>query len=165
MEPIRPAVDTYVLDLLERRTFRKVEFVESSEGHVRLRGPLTHELAETMPIWARSLAPTAEHVAHVFGRAIAGKYQAVTPLTRRRTRDAQAIVKARKTWATTTRGSSSAKQRPTDATERTALTCLDCGGPVTNRRHVRCDRCIGADPRQTPELRGRRGAAIAARKR
>ena len=29
---------------------------------------------------------------------------------------------------------------------------------------MRCDRCIAADPRQTPELRGRRGAAIAARK-
>jgi hypothetical protein len=36
---------------------------------------------------------------------------------------------------------------------------------VTNHRHVRCDQCIAADPRQTPELRGRRGAAIAARKR
>jgi len=35
---------------------------------------------------------------------------------------------------------------------------------VTNQRHVRCDACIAADPRQTPELRGRRGAAIAAPK-
>jgi hypothetical protein len=34
-----------------------------------------------------------------------------------------------------------------------------------NHRHVRCDACIDADPRQTAELRGRRGAAIAARKR
>jgi hypothetical protein len=30
---------------------------------------------------------------------------------------------------------------------------------------VRCDGCIEADPRQTPEIRGRRGGAIAARKR
>ena len=42
--------------------------------------------------------------------------------------------------------------------------CSDCG-VVTNHRHLRCDECIDADPRQTPELRGRRGAAIAARKR
>ena len=31
--------------------------------------------------------------------------------------------------------------------------------------HVRCDACISADPGQTPEVRGRRGAAIASRKR
>jgi hypothetical protein len=36
---------------------------------------------------------------------------------------------------------------------------------VTNHRHVRCDGCIAADPQQTAELRGRRGTAIAARKR
>lgn len=37
-------------------------------------------------------------------------------------------------------------------------------GPA-GRRHVRCQTCIGADPRQAPELRSRRGAAISARKR
>jgi hypothetical protein len=36
---------------------------------------------------------------------------------------------------------------------------------VTNPRHVRCEACIDADPASTPEIRGRRGAAIAARRR
>jgi hypothetical protein len=44
-------------------------------------------------------------------------------------------------------------------------TCPDCGGAVTNPRHARCDACIAADPAQAAEIRGRRGAAIAARKR
>jgi len=44
-------------------------------------------------------------------------------------------------------------------------TCPDCGGAITNPRHVRCDGCIAADPAQASEIRGRRGAAIAARKR
>jgi hypothetical protein len=44
-------------------------------------------------------------------------------------------------------------------------TCPDCGGAVTNPRHVRCEACIAADPAQAPEIRGRRGATIAARKR
>jgi len=44
-------------------------------------------------------------------------------------------------------------------------TCPQCGGPVSNNKHVRCQDCINADPRQTAELRGRRGNAIAARKR
>lgn len=67
MEPVRPEVDAFVLDLVEQRTFRKVEFVETSDGHVRLRSPLTHDLAETMPRWAQLLAPIAEHIAHVLG--------------------------------------------------------------------------------------------------
>jgi len=50
---------------------------------------------------------------------------------------------------------------------RSLLRCdlSDCGRAVTNPRHVRCDACIAADPAQAPEIRGRRGAAIAARKR
>ncbi len=76
MEPVRPEIDAFVLDTIERRTFRKVDFTETSDGHVRLRSPLTHELAETMPRWAGSLGPVAEHVGHVFGKAMAGTYSA-----------------------------------------------------------------------------------------
>jgi hypothetical protein len=166
MEPVRPEVDAFVLDMIERRTFRKVEFIETSEGHVRLRSPLTHELAETMPQWAKSLGPIAEHVAHVFGKAMAGTYSAATPLTSRRLRDAQAVVQARKVEATRRAAAGRVLQRP--AAQPAALplwTCPDCGGAVTNPRHVRCEACIAADPAQAPEIRGRRGAAISARKR
>ena len=166
MEPVRPEVDAFVLDMIERRTFRKVEFSETSDGHVRLRSPLTHELAETMPQWAKSLGPIAEHVAHAFGKAMAGTYSAATPLTSRRLRDAQAVVKARKVEATRRAAAGRVLQRP--AAQPAALplwTCPDCGGAVTNPRHVRCEACIDADPASTPEIRGRRGAAIAARKR
>jgi len=57
-----------------------------------------------------------------------------------------------------------ALQKPASAT-KSQWTCPDCGQPVANHRHVRCDACIAADPAQTTEIRGRRGAAIAARKR
>jgi hypothetical protein len=166
MEPVRPEVDAFVLDMIERRTFRKAEFTETSDGHVRLLAPLTHELAETMPQWATSLGPIAEHVAHVFGKAMDGSYSAATPLTSRRHRDAQALVKARKVEASRRTAAGRVLQRP--AAQPAALplwTCPDCGGAVTNPRHVRCEACIDADPAPSPEIRGRRGAAIAARKR
>ncbi len=166
MEPVRPEVDGFVLDMVERRTFRKAEFTETAEGHVRLLAPLTHQLAETMPQWAKSLGPIAEHVTHVFGKAMDGSYSAATPLTSRRHRAAQAVVKARKVEATRRAAAGRVLQRP--ASEPTALplwTCPDCGGAVMNPRHVRCEVCIAADPAQAPEVRGRRGAAIAARKR
>lgn len=165
MEPVRPLVDAFALDLLERRTFRKVEFTETADGHCRLRAPLTHDLAETMPTWARAVAPVAEHVAHVLGQAMAGKYSQATPLTGRRTRSAQVAVKARKAAVQRAAKSTTVRQRPTGQTATAAWSCPDCGARVANHRHVRCDACIAADPQQTNELRGRRGAAIASRKR
>ena len=84
----------------------------TSDGHVRLLAPLTHELAETMPLWAKSLGPIAEHVAHVFGKAMDGTYSAATPLTSRRHRDAQAVVKARKVEATRRAAAGRILQRP-----------------------------------------------------
>ncbi|MGO9334146.1 MAG: CRISPR-associated endonuclease Cas1 [Acidimicrobiales bacterium] len=166
MEPVRPEVDAFVLDMVERRTFRKAEFTETSDGHVRLLAPLTHELAETMPQWAKSLGPIAEHVAHVFGKAMDGTYSAATPLTSRRHRDAQAVVKARKVEASRRAAAGRVLQRsPVQPAALALWTCPDCGGAVTNPRHVRCEVCIAADPAQAPEIRGRRGAAIAARKR
>jgi CRISPR-associated endonuclease Cas1 len=166
MEPVRPDVDAFVLDMVERRTFRKAEFTETSDGHVRLLAPLTHELAETMPLWAKSLGPIAEHVAHVFGKAMTGAYSAATPLTSRRHRDAQAVVKARKVEASRRAAGGRVLQRPPVQPAAPALwTCPDCGKAVTNPRHVRCEACIAADPAHSPAIRGRRGAAISARKR
>jgi CRISPR-associated endonuclease Cas1 len=163
IEPVRPQVDAFVLDLLGRRTFRKVEFTETTDGHCRIKAPLTHELAETVPRWSQALGLIAETMVHTLGQAMAGKYIAVTPLTGTSHRQAQAVVKARKSATRAAAKSSSARQRASEG-PAAPWNCPDCGGQVTNHRHVRCDQCIAADPRQTAELRGRRGAAIAARK-
>ncbi len=165
MEPVRPQVEAFVLDLLEQRTFRKVEFTETPDGHCRLKTPLTHELAETMPLWAKAVAPIAETVAHTLGRAMDGKYEPATPLTTRRHRDAQAVVKARRKAASQVAESASVRQRPSAQAAPQLWSCPDCGGQVTDPRHVRCDACIAADPGQAPEVRSRRGQAISARKR
>ncbi len=118
------------------------------------------------PRWAKSLGPIAEHVAHVFGKAMDGSYSAATPLTSRRRRDAQAVVRARKVEASRRAAAGRILQRPAVQPAALALwTCPECGGAVTNPRHVRCETCIGADPAHSPEIRGRRGAAIAARRR
>ena len=141
MEPVRPEVEGFVLDMLGAPTFRKAEFTETEDGHVRLRAPLTHELAETMPRWARSLAPIAERVAHMLGQAIEGKYTPATPLTSAKLRSAQAIVKARKTGAVGRATRDAAKQRPAAPVAPPLCTCPECGGPVTNSRHVLCEPC------------------------
>jgi len=56
MEPIRPKIDAYVLQILKLRTFRKTDFFETREGICRLMPSIaTGVLAETAPRWAREL--------------------------------------------------------------------------------------------------------------
>ncbi len=165
MEPIRPDVEAFVLELLGSRTFKKADFAQLPDGHCRLMAPVTHELAEMLPRWGALVAPVAEKVAHSLGDAIAGKYVAVTPLTRRRSREAAAHVKARKAAATRRASASAPHQRPGAAAKSPAYSCPSCGGAVANPRHVRCEDCIAKDPRQAPTVRASRGQAISARKR
>jgi CRISPR-associated endonuclease Cas1 len=54
LEPVRPAIERFVLvDLLTHRVFRKADFTEASDGHVRLMPPLTHGLRRWPTSWAR----------------------------------------------------------------------------------------------------------------
>jgi hypothetical protein len=93
MESVRPEVEGFVLDMLSARTFGKAD-VEPDEGHVRLRAPLTHELAETMPLWAAKVAPQTEKLADTLGHPLEGKYTSPTLLTSAKLRSAQTVVKA-----------------------------------------------------------------------
>src|SRR6202034_1727906 len=70
MEAVRPAVDAFVLDLLEERTLTSRDFVELSNGVCRVRAPLTHELALTLGRWRLLLAPIVTHLAQVFRAAL-----------------------------------------------------------------------------------------------
>jgi len=162
MEPVRPLVEAHVLELCSRRTFRRADFVEGRDGCVRVMAPLTHELAETMPTWARAVAPFAEMVRNLLGDSITGKFSPSTPLTGARGRAAQARVRARKAAGL---GSTTIRMRRERDALAGAWTCPDCGGAVENHRHVRCDACLAADRAHSPEISARRGAAIAARKR
>ena len=48
LEVLRPEVEGYVLRLIAERTFKKSDFAELEDGHVRLLAPLSHELVETV---------------------------------------------------------------------------------------------------------------------
>ncbi len=66
MEPIRPAVDAFVLDLLEERVLTSRDFVELPNGVCRIRAPLTHDLAITLPRWRQLVAPVVAYLAQTF---------------------------------------------------------------------------------------------------
>jgi CRISPR-associated endonuclease Cas1 len=63
MEPVRPLVDSYLIDWITKQPLKREWFFEQPNGNARLMASLTERLSETAPIWARTVAPTAEWVA------------------------------------------------------------------------------------------------------
>jgi len=173
IEAVRPGVDRFVLDLIAERTFQKREFVERADGHVRVAAPLTHELAATLPIWRRAVAPVAESVAHRFVDQVTGKITRTTPLTAATVTAAQAAVRRRKAAEARARAdqahgehrASRATRRPRAVDPEQAAAgfarCVECGGPLARSRHVRCPTCWERQPAQSREARRRRGRSIA----
>jgi hypothetical protein len=173
IEPVRPAVDRFVLDLVAERSFKKRDFVERGDGHVRVAAPLTHELATTLPTWRRAVAGHAEAVAHLFADEVAGKLARGTPLTNAKATAAQAAVRRRKTARARAKADAvnaghrlaqPIRRPPPVDPEKAATqfaTCVDCGGPLARSRHVRCPACWERQPGQSRDARKRRGRSIA----
>jgi CRISPR-associated endonuclease Cas1 len=63
LEPVRPQVDSYLLDWITRQPLRREWFFEQRDGNCRLMGPFAARLSETGPTWGRAVAPVAEWVA------------------------------------------------------------------------------------------------------
>ena len=66
MEPIRPLIDAYVFDWLQRGPLRREWFFEQANGNCRLMGSFTAQLSETALTWRRAVAPYADEAARIF---------------------------------------------------------------------------------------------------
>lgn len=183
-ETIRPSVERYLLDLLAARTFKRADFLEQPSGEVRLGPGLRAELAVTGPRWATEVAPWAETLRRALSRHVAGNgtSRAVTlgqsPLSgaarkaaaaevgarRAARRDGQQRAQAAQRAAMGTVRSATGPETPTGGNQSGLWTCPDCAGPVGDPRRVRCESCIAADRRQTPQLRASRAQAISGRR-
>ena len=164
MEPIRPDVDAFVLDLLETRVFTSRDFVELPNGVCRIRAPLTHDLALTLPGWRLLVAPIVTHLAHAFRTALLDRGAVIaTPRThlsgrRRKTtggHPAHALALAKPTSApsplrATPRKPSEPRPyaskawnapRP-EALALVPVACASCGKPVLKRRRRYCKACV-----------------------
>ncbi len=166
LEPVRPQVERFVIDVMAEATFTRKDFIERTDGSVRVGPALAQRLAATMPIWARAVAPYAEQVAHAFGQVVAGKWTPRTPLTNRNVRAAAAVVRARKVGAIERgrRSAAALAEAPRTDVARGTLdfaACIDCGGPLERPRHLRCSTCWDKQPGQARDIRQRRGRAIA----
>jgi CRISPR-associated endonuclease Cas1 len=91
MEPIRPKVDAYVLSWMQRTALRRSFFFEERDGNCRLMSDLCRQLGDTIPIWAREVAPIVEWLAQSIWQTLphyANAWAPGTRLTQRRRREA-----------------------------------------------------------------------------
>jgi CRISPR-associated endonuclease Cas1 len=131
MEAARPAVDAYVLELLQSRNFTRRDFAETARGVCRVNPPLSHELGETAPQWAEAIAPVAEAVARKLARGNGSRIRHVSTRLTGSNRSAR----YQKTRRRTAKATSAPQPRPMSA-------CKRCGNPVPRRSRTYCDDCL-----------------------
>lgn len=174
LEPLRPVVEQRVLELLAVRYFRADDFHETRQGVCRVLEPVTHALADLMPIFAAAAGPLAEGLAHAFAESSPGDIPLTTPLSQSRRRTARAA------------------RRPALAVAVPAVgptpmgSCRGCGTPLYAKHRQFCTSCwpvhrnalfatsaqaargnrqaAGTNPSQTPEARQRRHRTLVATK-
>ena len=128
MEPIRPKVDSFLLEWLTHTPVRREWFFEQRDGNCRLMSSLASQLSETSALWARALAPFAEGIAQSLWSMTSkqGKTKALaTRLTQTRKREAKG-----KTLA-----------RPVRSTSRPTTLCRICG-KLINSSDSYCRSCV-----------------------
>jgi hypothetical protein len=138
MEPVRPHVDAYVLNLARTRTFAARDFCEMRDGACRLSSTMTHELAATMPTWAQLVAPYAEAVARRIGQLAKAGLGPAHPATSME----RARVKIRVRPIAAPPLPKAAATMPISALHNA---CKDCGTRLTVRKRVYCDPCAEAN--------------------
>jgi CRISPR-associated endonuclease Cas1 len=131
IEPVRPDVDAYVLELLSARVFRASDFFETRQGICRVLPPLTHELAETAPRWAHRVAPVTEWAAAMFAATPGNKVRKISTLLTQDRRSA---------------GRDGVRQNPRKQPRRPRIVpagvCRYCGVILTSRRRSYCNDCL-----------------------
>jgi len=141
MEPVRPMVDAWVLDLLVDRVFRRSDFFETREGVCRIMPPLTKLLAETAPLWTAAVAPIAEQLAgDLFEarqkRTGRSSRRVPTPLTQAN----------RSAGREEVRGRSPGSARP--KYQALPKTCVVCGADLKRGQRQYCGSCKEVQPKE-----------------
>jgi CRISPR associated protein Cas1 len=80
LEPVRPAVESWLLELLHSRVWTRNYFAEIPDGVCRVMPDLAHLLSHTAMAWYGAAAPHVEHVARTLAQIqpnIPGSYRAI----------------------------------------------------------------------------------------
>jgi CRISPR-associated endonuclease Cas1 len=128
LEPVRPLVDSYVFDWLNRGPLRKEWFFEQANGNCRLMGPFAGQLSETAAAWRKAVSPYAEEAAKIFWQGRPKRSPITCPPTR--------LTQARRSRAKAGNLVVNAAAIP-----KTKPRCPICGAAVTNGSSY-CVKCV-----------------------
>jgi CRISPR-associated endonuclease Cas1 len=134
MEPVRPLVDSYVFDWMNRGPLRREWFFELANGNCRLMGSFAAQLSETATVWRKAVSPHAEQAAKIFwqGRAKRSKFS---------------FLPTRLTQARRTRAKAGNRVANVPAVPDVKPRCPVCGSAVTTGS-VYCATCVPAVNRE-----------------
>jgi hypothetical protein len=165
MEPIRPDVDAFAINLLEDRIFTSRDFVELPNGVCRLCASLTHDLALTLPHWRMLVQPVVADLAQAFRAALTQPRAFHTHASRKTHARLARVTPPRSPLDKTPRAA--LKPRPyaskawrapyVEGLAPNPIACASCGEPVVKRRRRYCEACLP----QARKERGLRAIAIA----
>jgi CRISPR-associated endonuclease Cas1 len=82
MEPIRPQVDGFLLDLLRSGSLQRKWFFEERDGNCRLTGEFAAQLSETSKLWKQALGPCAEWMLRTLWSVSSSTSKIEVPATR-----------------------------------------------------------------------------------
>jgi CRISPR-associated endonuclease Cas1 len=92
LEPVRPDVESWLVQWIMREPFRRADFFETATGNCRLKSDICAQLAETAPTWGKLIAPWAEYVARPLWTSTSpskSERRLSTPLTQQHRRTAK----------------------------------------------------------------------------
>lgn len=127
LEPVRPEVDRFVLQLVSGTTFGKRSFFETQRGVLRVGAALARELADSLPLWRARAGPVAEAAARILGGE--GLPTLLTETNRSARRDPYR------------KAAQQARTRARVAEHMIVKTCRECGEILRGRRRLLCDAC------------------------
>ncbi len=158
LEPVRPQVETWLLDWIAREPLRRADFFETATGNCRLMSPMCTKLSGTVSVWGKLVAPWAQYAARTLwaGQKSRPTGNSVPPtrLTQQRRTEAKG-----KVWI-------AAVEPP-----KTDHLCRGCGKTITNES-THCANCavdraterligvasLGRKAARSPEARAKQGA-------
>jgi CRISPR-associated endonuclease Cas1 len=131
LEPIRPQVDSYLLDWITRQPLRREWFFEQQNGNCRLMGPFAIYLSETAVMWRRAVAPVAEWVAQAMWDSVEKRRVVKRALPTRLTQRRRTEIRGKEVTV---------RMVPAPLQPKV---CVECGAATKRGRHcLKCGKAI-----------------------
>lgn len=178
IEPLRPMIDEYLLDLLQRRVFKRTDFHETRQGVIRIMPELAAVFAEFGPEMAKLVKPVVEQVAQRLAETDSKPFAIPTLLTQSKRSEGREEIRQRP--------KSTSKPKPIT----TVQACLECGVILEDSNRRVCDDCLpehteknnqkfspagraklqelrakGIDPSTSPEANAKRSESMTRRRK